>query len=121
LLDRKLSTIWKLRNINNPEGGSAMDPISNCDTPAVQVQKITFRYGDSNIKAIVDVGIGNAMTIHGLRIIHLPGEEPWVAFPKSKSTSGKYYPIITCHDTGLNEAIQKAVLTAWQGGRNGLN
>ena len=65
-----------------------------------------------NVKAFVSVKIGDALTIHGCKVVQQPGQRAYVALPQNER-NGKYFPAIESHDPRFQEALSIAVLAAW--------
>lgn len=78
----------------------------------VKVRELKTIENNSAIKAIANVQFG-PLVIHGVRVIHQPPKEPWVALPKEKRNN-EYIPVVECKDKEASKAISEAVLSAWR-------
>ena len=65
-----------------------------------------------NVKAFISVRIGDALTIHGCKVVQQPGQRAYVTLPQNER-NGKYFPTVESHDPRFLEASAAAVLTAW--------
>jgi DNA-binding cell septation regulator SpoVG len=73
--------------------------------------------GEGNLKGFAVVEIG-PWTIRGCRIIQQPGQRAYVALPQEKAADGRFFPILQTADLNLKDAIQAAVLQAWNRDQN---
>ena len=97
-----------------------MDAVQT-DMPGVEVLNIKRLSNYGNLKAFADIRIG-ALEIHGLRIVQQPNQRAYVQFPvveytRKDSSERMFAPLIRVNDKTLKEAIQQAVLLAWEGGK----
>lgn len=66
-----------------------------------------------NVKAFVSVQLGQALVIHGVKIIQQTGQRAYVRLPDQKRGE-KWFPVIEAVDDRFLEAVQSVVLTAWE-------
>jgi len=84
----------------------------------VAVERITRLSTSGPLKAFASVDIGGRWKIHDCRVVQQDGKAAWVSLPQgSYERDGKkrWYPIVEVPDTVKN-AIQDAVLAAWEAG-----
>ena len=65
-----------------------------------------------NVKAFVSVRVGDAITIHGCKIVQQPNQRAYVVLPQNER-NGKFFPAVESHDPRFQEALSAVVLTAW--------
>lgn len=85
----------------------------------VRVTRIKPVVGKGNLKAFIDIVIGDYISIHGCRVIQQEGQRPWVSMPQSehvKDGQKKYYTVIKILDKRLKHDIHEAILAAYRGG-----
>lgn len=80
----------------------------------ITVRELHALAGAGNLKGFAVVEVG-PFTIHGCRIIQQPGQRPYVALPQEKTSDGRYFPVVQTQDRSLKDALQTAVLSAWEG------
>lgn len=66
-----------------------------------------------NIRAFVDVMLGNAITIRSIKIIQQPGQRAYVRLPEQQ-VGDHYYPVVEAHDQRFKDALSEVVLAAWE-------
>lgn len=65
-----------------------------------------------NLKAFVDIKLGDSIVINGCRIVQQPGQKAWVSMPQNE-VEGKYYPVVKILNKTIKEEIEKAILNEW--------
>lgn len=68
-----------------------------------------------NIKAFASIRLGQALTIHSIKVIQQAGQRAYVRLPESEQ-GGKYFPVVSADDQRFQDAVQELVLTAWRDG-----
>lgn len=72
---------------------------------------------DGNVKAFATIQVGDALEIRDLKVIQQNGQRAWVSLPDRQRSDGKgYAPIIKALDDRFKQAVDAAVLDAWQNG-----
>jgi DNA-binding cell septation regulator SpoVG len=72
-----------------------------------------------NLRAFVDIQLGQSVVIHGFRVIQQPGQKAWVSPPQREyvGADGKpRYASIVELSGELKRAVEQAILLAWEGG-----
>jgi len=76
-----------------------------------------------SLQAFATILLDGTMRINSIRVIKQEAQKPWVSLPQSEKVnedgSKSYYPIIEV-EPDIKDAIQRAVLDAWQRGENGF-
>ena len=68
--------------------------------------------GNSALKAFADVVVAEQVLVKGVRVIE--GKDGlFVAMPKSQGKDGRWYEIVSLLDEELKQALQEAVLEAF--------
>lgn len=97
------------------------------DTPSVSVEvlRIAPVHNRGNLQAFADVRVETPLgtfIFRRCRVIQQPGQRAYVSLPQEEWTGrdGKrgYTTLVTPPDT-ISEAIQEAILEAWEVGRRG--
>jgi len=78
----------------------------------VTVKELRRLPGGGNLRAFAIVEVG-PWIVRGCRVVQQPGQRAFVSLPQESTTDGRYFPIVQTQDRGLKEAIQRAVLAAW--------
>jgi len=83
--------------------------------PTFHVEKIRA-INKGNLLGFASVRVGQ-LIINDCRVVQQPGQDAWVSLPQNsyvnKDGETKYAPIVECPKE-WKEAIQEAVLTAWE-------
>ena len=69
--------------------------------------------GDSNLKAFVDVHVGNAVLIKGIRVLSNKEGGLFVAMPSQQAQDGKYYPTVRALADETKQELQDVILAAY--------
>jgi DNA-binding cell septation regulator SpoVG len=84
-----------------------------------RVLEVRRLVGTGNLKAFAVVAVG-PWTVRGCRVVQQPGQRAYVSLPQEKTTDGRFFPILQTKDANLKDAIQAAVLEAWNAFEKGL-
>lgn len=69
--------------------------------------------GEGNLKAYVDLGIGNLFVIKGVRVVE--GKNGlFVSMPRQQGKDGKWYDSVTVESPVAKEEVGRVVLGAYQ-------
>jgi DNA-binding cell septation regulator SpoVG len=68
-----------------------------------------------NVKAFASVRLGEALTIHSIKVIQQAGQKAYVRLPEQEQ-GGKYFPVVSANDQRFQDAVQELVLAAWRDG-----
>jgi DNA-binding cell septation regulator SpoVG len=72
-----------------------------------------------NLRAFVDIRLGQSVVIRGFRIVQQPGQKAWVAPPQREYTGAdgkpRYAPIVELSGA-LKRAVEQVIVQAWKGG-----
>ncbi len=69
--------------------------------------------GEGNLKAYVDLGIGNLLVIKGVRVVE--GKNGlFVSMPRQQGKDGKWYDNVTIESPAMKEEVGRVVLGAYQ-------
>jgi DNA-binding cell septation regulator SpoVG len=83
----------------------------------IVVLKLTRPTKPGNLKAFVDVQIGQSLVFFGCKVIQQPDQRAFVAPPSVERTGEdgkkKYYPTMEWRGS-LKAAIETAILQAWK-------
>jgi stage V sporulation protein G len=77
----------------------------------VRIQRMVYR-GDSNVKAIADVGIGGMFAVKGIKVMSGPNGD-FAAMPAEKGRDGKYYQTFHPITPEARQLLSDAVLGAY--------
>ena len=80
----------------------------------IVIKRVSRLKGDSQIKAFVDVLVGDVM-IYGAKVIQ--GKNGlFMGLPQNKGKDGKWYPIVKIERKEILDSVQAAVIDAYEGG-----
>lgn len=79
----------------------------------IEVARLHKLDGENNLKAFVDIKVGNAVLIKGLRVLANKEGGLFVAMPAQQGTDGKYYPTVRAMTNECKQELQSAVLDAY--------
>ena len=69
--------------------------------------------GEGNLKAYVDLGIGNLLVIKGVRVVE--GKNGlFVSMPRQQGKDGKWYDNVTIESPVAKQEVGRVVLDAYQ-------
>ncbi|MDP8216015.1 MAG: SpoVG family protein [Candidatus Kaelpia imicola] len=78
----------------------------------LEVARLHKLNGDSALKAFADVVISGQMLVKGVRVVE--GKDGlFVSMPQNQGKDGKWHEIVSLLDDELKQALQEAVLEAF--------
>jgi DNA-binding cell septation regulator SpoVG len=107
-------------SISHPPGTSTKDTRLEPQGVYAKVHIINIHYvAGGNLKAFVDIQLGQSLIIKGFRIVQQPGQKAWVAAPQREYTGAdgkpRYAPIVELSGA-LKRAVEQVIVQAWKGG-----
>lgn len=66
-----------------------------------------------NVRAFATIQIGDALEIHGVKVVQQPGQRAYVRLPDQQS-EGRWFPVLKVLDSRFQDAVTELVMAAWQ-------
>ena len=105
--------------MRNGNTNTTAEQASNPWTGKIAILKIRRNPAGGNVRAFATIRIGEALEIHGVKVIQQPGQTAYVKLPDQEH-GGRWFPVVKATDERLQQAISDRVIAAWDMARLGL-